>query len=64
MAVVTVVPLHSMIREALKNLRDARSDGDPGHDPLRCAGACLICSNERALNRLLDRLQRRQENHV
>jgi len=58
MAVTTVVPLHMMIRQALKNLRDAREDGDPTHKPEMCSGACLICSNQRALDRLLDRLPR------
>lgn len=56
MAVGTVIPLHSLIREALKNLRDARDDGDPAHNPSKCSGACRICSNSRALDRLLDRL--------
>jgi len=59
MAVTTVVPLHTMIRQALKNLRDARADGDPAHRAETCTGACLICSNQRALDRLLDRLPRK-----
>lgn len=61
MAVTTVVPLHRMIREALKNLRDARADGDPNHNTAACSGACLICSNQRALDRLLDKLPRREK---
>jgi hypothetical protein len=63
MAVGTVVPLHSMIRDALKQLRDAREDGDPQHRIETCSGACLICTNQRQLDRLLDRIPRR-ENHV
>jgi hypothetical protein len=59
MAVATVLPLHSMIREALERLRQARADGDPDHNPQRCSGACVICTNQRHLNRLLDRVQRK-----
>lgn len=56
----TVVPLHTLIRDQLQRLRDARADGDPGHIPERCSGACLICSNQRALNRLLDKIPRQE----
>jgi hypothetical protein len=59
MAVGLVVPLHSMIRDALRQLRDARADGDPAHNPLKCSGACVICSSERALNRLVERIPKR-----
>lgn len=58
MAVITVVPLHRMIREALEALREARSDGPPDHNPLFCSGACLICTNQRHLDRLIDRIPR------
>lgn len=66
MAVVSVVPLHSMIREALSQLRAARADGDPAHRAEICSGACRICTSQRHLNRLLDRLPvpKTQENHV
>jgi hypothetical protein len=63
MAVITVVPLHRMIRDALQQLREARDDGDPDHRAETCSGACLICTHQRHLNRLLDRLPR-QESHV
>lgn len=59
MAMVTVVPLHSMIRDALTQLRDARDDGDPDHQALTCSGACLICTSQRHLDRLVDKLPRK-----
>lgn len=62
MAVLVVVPLHRMIREALQELKDARADGDPKHRTETCSGACLICTYQRKLDRLLDRIPR--EKHV
>lgn len=61
MAVATVVPLHSMIREALEQLREARADGDPNHKPQTCSGACAICTSQRHLDRLLDRIERKAQ---
>jgi hypothetical protein len=61
MAVITVVPLHRMIRDALQQLREARDDGDPQHNPLLCSGACLICTSSRHLDRLLDRIPRKAD---
>lgn len=58
MAVLVVVPLHGMIREALTQLREARDDGPPDHNPLLCSGACRICTSERQLNRLVERVPR------
>ena len=55
-----VVPLHRMITEALERLRDARADGDPTHVPEKCTGVCLICSNQRQLDRLLERVPLRR----
>lgn len=57
----TVVPLHRMITEALKKLRDARDDGPPDHCPEKCSGRpCLICANQRQLDRLLERVPLRR----
>jgi len=61
MAVVTIVPLHSMIRDALEQLRAARADGDPAHRAETCSGACRICTTARHLDRLLDKLPRREK---
>jgi hypothetical protein len=57
----TVVPLHRMISDALERLRQARADGDPTHLMQTCSGACLICSNQRQLDRLLDRIPRQEK---
>lgn len=61
MTAATVVPLHSLIREALEQLRAARDDGPPDHNPVLCSGACLICTSQRALDRLLDRIPRKAD---
>jgi hypothetical protein len=59
MPTFTVVPLHRMIVDALKQLRDARSDGAPDHNPQTCYAVCRICSNQRQLDRLIDKIPRK-----
>jgi hypothetical protein len=63
MATFTPAPtlLAQSLKTYLEQLRDARSDGDPTHDPFKCGGPCRICTAERALNRLLDRLPRKDK---
>jgi hypothetical protein len=47
------------LADTLTRLRDARADGAPDHNTANCRG-CLICIAQRKLDRLCDRLPRKE----